>query len=363
MSLRQATVVEIVESAEDLQIALVRLDNSGESVKAYHYLALGTRIVVGQEVLVNTTGIDLGLGTGGVAFVVPNVEHEDTQSYGHIVKLRYTPLQFVVDTAEEQDAPFHSILEGALSVLGMPVVCCELHSQMPLVAAAIKHLEPHANVVYIMNDTAALPLAFSELTRKSKKLGLIDRTISAGQAFGGDYEAINLYSALLTARLVCKAEVAIVAPGPGIVGSCTAFGHSGIAQGEALNAAAVLGGKPIAPLRLSWKDTRERHHALSHHSKIALGRVCLCKAYVPLPGDLSGQQRQELMNLLEESGILKKHCIVPIAYDFDAISTKRLVVTTMGRGRKEDPLFFSAAFAAGIQAALEARANQPAEKH
>ncbi len=373
MSLKRATVLEIVESRDDLQIVQTRIDSSGECVRAYNYLALGPSITPDQSVRINTTGIDLGLGTGGVAFVVPGDTteradvHEAAAStsqdvtpdgatqkhYGHIVKLRYTPLQIVVDSVEEQDSPFHRILQDAWSIEGMPVVCCELHSQMPLVAAAIKHKEPHTTVAYIMTDEAALPLAFSELVQKSTADGLIDQTITCGQAFGGEYEAINLHSALLAAFAVCKAGVVIVAPGPGIVGSGTAFGHSGIAQGEALNAVASLEGKPIAPLRLSWKDKRQRHHALSHHSKTALGKVCLCKAIVPLPGDLSDEQRREVMEGMEESGISKKHLIVPINYNFDTISTKRVTVTTMGRGRDEDPAFFSAAFAAGIKAAFD----------
>ena len=53
---------------------------------------------------------------------------------------------------------------------------------------------------------------------------------------------MNLYSALLAARHVLGADVTIVAIGPGIPGTATPFGHSGIAQGQALNAAHSLGG-------------------------------------------------------------------------------------------------------------------------
>ena len=351
MSLKRATVLEVVETRRERQTLQVRVKDQAESIKAYNYLGLGSSVVVGQSVLVNTTGIDLELGTGGVAFVVPSEPFVEDTRYGHIIKLRYSPLQRAVDAAEEQNAPSHELLQNAQSIQGMPAVCAELHSQMPLVAAAIKHQNPQISIAYLMNDAASLPMAVSDLVSQCTQAELINYTISCGQAFGGEYEAINLYSALLTARHVCEAQVAIVAPGPGVVGSDTVFGHSGIAQGEALNAVTVLEGKPIAPLRLSWNDLRKRHQGLSHHSATALGRVCLGKALIPLPGDLDKQQSDELMGQLEDSGILNKHTLETIQHDFSAISTRGIVVTTMGRGREEDPAFFSAAFAAGIQAA------------
>lgn len=353
MSLRWATVLEGIEALEGVQILRVRINDTGETVKACNYLALAPRVVSGQKVLVNTTGLDLRLGTGGTAFVVPSEACGNGNRYGHTVKLRYTPLQTAVDSAEEQASPFHEVLREATSIEGMPVACCELHSQMPLVIAAIKHERPHATVAYIMDDSAALPMAFSNLVRQCRAAGLIDATISCGQAFGGEHEAINVYSALLVARMVCEADVAIVAPGPGLAGSGTVFGHSGIAQGEALNAVAVLEGRPIAPLRLSWKDARSGHHALCRHSETTLGRICLCKAVVPVPGDLSDSQRRELFEQLELSGILEKHVVLTVCRDFSEVSTRGVTVETMGRGRDEDPAFFSASLAAGILAASD----------
>ncbi|MDR1089001.1 MAG: DUF3866 family protein [Coriobacteriales bacterium] len=359
MSLRHATVLEILDTRSGLQTVRVRLDDAADSadspdaaatLRACNYLTLGSRVAIGQRVLVNTTGLELQLGTGGVAFVVPDEAFTEDRRYGHIVKLRYTPLQRAVDSVEEQDAPSHALLQNAESIEGMPVVCCELHSQVPLVAAAIKHAAPEATVAYLMNDAAALPLAFSDVLHHCREAGLIDQTVSAGQAFGGQYEAINLYSALLTAHTVCAADVAIVAPGPGVVGSGTAFGHSGIAQGEALNAAAALGGTPLAVLRLSWQDARPRHHGLSHHTRTVLGRVCLCEARLPLPGNLSASQTREVMQQMEESGILARHALVPVFAELDAVDLRGVEVTTMGRGRDDDPAFFSAAFAAGILA-------------
>ena len=395
MSFKQAVVEEIVESQAELQIIRVKTVASAEELLAYNYLQLGAAVLPGQEVLVNTTGIDLGLGTGGVAFIVPDVPPALDAEYGHVVKLRYTPLQQAVNSAEEQQSPHHELLRDAKSIEGMPVVCCELHSQMPLVAAALKHqalkqqtlrhqMPNHQTpnhqtpnhqtpnhqaseikVAYIMDDSAALPLAFSTLVSQALEAGLIDVTISSGQAFGGEHEAVNLHSALLVAHQVCKANVAIVAPGPGVVGTGTALGFSGVAQGEALNAVAAMGGKPIAALRISWQDARPRHQGLSHHSQTVLSQICLTPVSAAIPGNLSfgskpsaygnpsSNRLEEFQKKLAELRRDKGHDFPLIEADFADIDLHGIKVTTMGRAQAEDPDFFSAAFAAGILAAEE----------
>ena len=60
--------------------------------------------------------------------------------------------------------------------------------------------------------------------------------------------------------------VAVTSLGPGIVGTATALGFSGIEQGQLLDAACALGGKSYACLRISFADDRARHRGVSHHS-------------------------------------------------------------------------------------------------
>jgi hypothetical protein len=267
------------------------------------------------------------------------------------MKLRYTPLQHEVLSVEEPASPHHAVMEQARSLEGAPVVCCELHSQVPLVAAAVRHIKPQARVVYCMTDEAALLASFSTLLARMRTSGLIDACITCGQALGGDLEAVNLYSGLLAATAVCGADVVICAQGPGIVGTATRFGHGGLAQGQALNAAAVLDGVPMAPLRLSFADARTRHQGVSHHTLTALGVASLAEAVIPVPGDLSSEQAALVDRQLEEAGIPGRHGLVNIPVDRDAIDPCGLEVTTMGRAQSDDPAFFSAAFAAGILAA------------
>src|SRR5207249_5896315 len=108
--------------------------------------------------------------------------------------------------------------------------------------------------------------AFSRLVPALQDAGLIDVTITATNAFGGDYEAVNLYSALITAKVAAGADVIVVGQGPGSAGTATPLAFSGIDQGIALNAAASLGGTAIAAVRLSSADSRPRHKRVSHHT-------------------------------------------------------------------------------------------------
>ena len=57
-----------------------------------------------------------------------------------------------------------------------------------------------------MTDAAALPLAFSRLVRELTAAELLDATITAGQAFGGDYECVTVASVLLAARWIAGAD-------------------------------------------------------------------------------------------------------------------------------------------------------------
>src|SRR5690625_6056339 len=84
----------------------------------------------------------------------------------------------------------------------------------------------------------------------------MEATISAGQSFGGALEAVTTHSALLGARHVARADVVIAVQGPGNLGTGTGWGFSGLQAAEALHAAAVLGGRPVAALRVSGADAR-----------------------------------------------------------------------------------------------------------
>jgi hypothetical protein len=351
MRLRWGSVRSIRRDVAGLQELDVQIAGAENGV-AICYPELSGSCVVGDAVLLNVTAVELGLGTGGKHFVVARAQAAgelDHPSGGHIMKLRYTPLQRDVLAVESPESPHHDIMASANSLAGMPVVCCGLHSQVPLVAAAAKQADASLKVAYCMTDSASLALALSDNVRASVEAGLLDATITCGQAFGGELEAVNVHSGLLAARHVARADVAIVAIGPGVVGTTTPFGHGGVAQGEAVNAVASLGGSPVAVLRMSFADARERHRVISHHTLTALSRIALAEAIVPVPL-LPDELAEQVDEVLEESGIASRHHCANAAAALPP-DLRGIRVSTMGRGPAEDPAFFSAAYAAGEVAA------------
>lgn len=346
MRLEWATVVRIVADADHVQRLEVSCPGR-QPEPAVSYPALAGRCVVGDDVLINTTAVDLGLGTGGDHFVVcrggAGVVFDDP-SGGHIMKLRYTPLQRDVVAVEEHASGSHEAMAEARSLGGMPVVCCGLLSQVPLVAAAVKEEVPEARIAYVMTDAAALPLATSRLVPDLLDAGLLDVTVTAGQAFGGMLEAVNVYSGLLAARHVAHADFAVVAIGPGIPGTATPFGHGGVAQGEALNAVTALGGTAVAALRVSFTDSRPRHVPVSHQTLTALADVAARPVFVALP--VLGQPQDEAIErALSAAGVWRLHR--PLRVKTEMPDLRGVQVRTMGRSYEDDPAFFLAAAAAG----------------
>ena len=356
MRLVWGTVESVIAQRTGLQRLAVSVD--GEAIaEAVGYTALSGSCAAGDRVLLNTTAGGLGRGTGGAHIVVTRVPRDcapqgvafDDPGGGHIMKLRYTPLQRDVVSAEAPESPDAGVLEDLTDVSGMPVVCCGLHSQVAVVAAAIKGVVPEARVAYCMTDQAALPLAFSELVAVLRSAGFLDVTLTCGQAFGGEIEAVTLHSALVAARAVGHADVTVVGIGPGVVGTGSALGHGGIAQGEALNAAAAVSGRPVAALRLSFADARERHRGVSHHTLTALGRIALAPVLVAVPR-LRADEAREVDRQLAEAGVWERHLRVDVE-DATTPDMRGLDVRSMGRGVADDPAFFAAAAAAGRAAA------------
>ncbi|WP_283136803.1 DUF3866 family protein [Rhizohabitans arisaemae] len=354
---REGTVLRIRREwpgAIELDVALaddVVGDGSGRC-RGLAYPALVGIPEPGDTVLLNTTALAMGLGTGGYAMVVaiPNRLPKDPDGPGHLVKARYTPLQTTVLGADEQDSPHHALLRDADGLDGMPVVVADLHSALPAILCGIRVTRPDARVVYVMPDGGALPAWFSMSAAELRLRGWICGTVTVGQAFGGDVETVTLHTGLLAARHVLHADVAVVAQGPGNLGTGTRWGFSGVAAGEAVNAAAVLAGRPVAALRVSESDARERHVGVSHHSLTAYGRVALARAdvVVPmLPGEFGARVTAQAQALAD------RHTLVHVPVDglHEALTTSPVRLSSMGRGLAEDPACFLTSAAAGVHTA------------
>jgi hypothetical protein len=333
-----------------------------ETIRALAYPALTGRPVPGDRVLLNTTALHQGLGTGGYALVVaiPDRLPPDPGLAGHMVKARYTPLQATVASVDEQGSPWHSLLRDADSIDGMPVVVADLHSALPAVLAGLRHQFRTGSVAtntaqapavaYVMQDGGALPAWFSRTVAGLRSADWLAGTVTTGQSFGGDLEAVTVHTGLLAARHVLGADVAIVTQGPGNLGTGTRWGYSGVAAGEAVNAAAALGGRPVASLRISFADQRERHQGVSHHSLTAYGRVALATADVVVPR-LPGEQGARVAS--DAAGLSGRHRVVDVDVDglTEALRGCPVGLSTMGRGLDDDLPYFLSCAAAGRHAA------------
>ncbi len=352
ISKKVGKVIEVEKSDENIQ--WVKVSVEGETYSAINYPLLLGNIEEGNDVLLNTTAVELNLGTGGYHLVMANLTKldDETPKEGHIIKLRYTPYQLQVMAAEEENSPWHETIEKFKSLEKMPVMIGSLHSKLAPAAIGYKSKNPNKKLVYIMTDGGALPLAFSKIIPLLKKHGLIDATITINHAFGGDYECVNVYSALATAKEVIGADAAIICMGPGVVGTGTKWGFTGIEQGEIINAVNILNGKAIAIPRITFKDRRDRHKGLSHHTLTILEQVALLPAIVSLPM-LPKDKDDYLRAQIRERRLDDKHTF--IIRDSEHIIEKakqyEIPLITMGRTVQEEKFYFLAAGAAGIIAA------------
>ena len=87
------SVSDATQDAEALEVAT---DDGRPPSRALNYPRLAGSCRAGDRVLLNTTAVELELGTGGTHFVVARLGEGtgvalDAPSGGHVMKLRYTP--------------------------------------------------------------------------------------------------------------------------------------------------------------------------------------------------------------------------------------------------------------------------------
>ena len=326
-------VSEILAERDGLQ----RVQVDGR--RAYVLTRLIGTVAVGDEVLLNVTATDLALGTGGWDVVHWNLSRRqwEAEGGGHIMKLRYTSLQSDTGSAEEHGAESPDGPEplDAVSLAGFPVLATFLHSQLAPAAVAFSLASPGHRLGWVMTDSAALPLVLSDLAADLVDRGLLHTTVSTGQSFGGRIEAVNMLSGVEAARRA-GCDAVIVGPGPGVVGTASRHGFSGLEVASVIDLAGGAGADVIVALRWSDADARARHRGISHHSRTALS-LCSRGATIAVAAgyevnDLPPQHRIELVDSGDPAGEL---------------AAAELTVTSMGRGVAADPGFFAMAAASG----------------
>lgn len=352
ISYKNGVVTSIISS--DGYLDWIEVDINGVNSKAVNYINITGKVNLGDNLVLNTTAVDLSLGTGGYHFVMYNHSNPsmDLEGDGHIMKLRYTPYQLKCLTAEEEASPHHQLFKDFKSLDNHPFIVATLHSMIGPISAMIKYINKDIKINYIMTDGGALPISFSNTVVELKEKGIIDKTITIGHAFGGDLEGTNIYTGLIAAKEILKGDITIISMGPGIVGTGTKYGFSGIEQGNNINAVNNLKGNAIIVPRISFNDKRSRHKGISHHSLTVLSEITNTTSNLILP-ILELDKADYINKQINEFDIQVKHKInfengenVIKALEYFSMNT-----TTMGRGIKDDLEYFITLGAVGSYAA------------
>tara|TARA_Y100001960_G_C14718251_1_gene850921 strand:- start:87 stop:1004 length:918 start_codon:yes stop_codon:yes gene_type:complete len=223
----------------------------------------------GDLVIVNTTAVDLDLGTGGwhVVHWIDGNEANSKEHKGRVLKARYLSEQTEVDphVSERSD------------LVGARVLLCVLHSHIGAVAVAMSS----SKVGYLMTDQAALPLALSDLVAELTSADLVATTATVGQAFGGEIEAVNVASGV-GALMDSGSSRILLGAGPGHVGTASKLGFSAMELAGHASVLHALGAEVALCVRASQVDERQRHRGISDHMRSLLKAIPV-EINVPVP--------------------------------------------------------------------------------
>lgn len=318
----------------------------GERRRAWADATLLGEMRTGDEVVVNVTALDLRLGSGGFDVVHVNLTRgleASGASREHVIKLNYTSLQHPVAPVE---LPLRVIppiggkvaaegSEGTLRVLVLP-----LHGHLAPAAWAAAQAARGLKLGYVQSGGGALPGSLSRDVAELRERGLLCGHITAAPAYGGEHEALSVAGALDAAANGLGWDVALVGPGPGIIGSETRLGHGGMVALDNAHAALALDLPTLLSPRLSESDPRDRHRGVSHHTLTVL-EMLLAGVGIAVP-EGRGDVAAELAGAAGDS-----HRLHEAQPDLSGYAASGLPARTMGRGIEEDKLFFEAPLAAG----------------
>lgn len=321
----------VVVSADPLEVEV-----EGERRRAWADEPLLGEMREGDEVVVNTAALDLDLGSGGFDVVHVNLTRGlvgGDEGDAHVIKLNYTSLQHPVEPVEREAV-------GGMAGMGPkvpPVLVLPLHGHLAPAAWAAAQAAPDLRVGYVQTGGGALPGLLSRDVKQLCGRGLLAGHVTAAPAYGGEHEALSVVGALDAAANELGWEAILVGPGPGIIGSDSAYGHGGMAALDSAHAALSLGLPTLISPRLSSSDPRDRHRGLSHHTRTVLD-LLLVKVTVAVP-----EGAPEVASALEPFNHHKEQ----VPADLDGYAAADLPCTTMGRSLRDDPLFFAAPLASG----------------
>lgn len=336
LKLRRGTVV----ATDPLTVEV-----EGERRRAWADVSLLGEMRDGDDVVVNTEALDLGLGSGGFDVVHVNLTRGltgEAPEGNHVMKLNYTSLQHSVETVECPGAR-----SGGGPTRTIPVLVLPLHGHLAPAAWAAGGAAGDLRIGYVQTLGGALPGSFSRDVAALHERGLLSEHLTASTSFGGDAEAITVIGALDAAAERLGWDAIIAGPGPGMLGSATRLGHGGLAALDTLHCSLALGLPTLVSPRLSKSDPRSRHRGLSHHTRNVL-ELALREVDVAYPASAA--------SVLDELCALSgpRHRLLAEEVDVEGYAESGLPRTTMGRDIDEDPLFFAAALAGGRSLARRA---------
>lgn len=346
LSIEKSIVKSIIHEDEYIQLIEVIID--GKIEKAINYYKQIGKCNSGDRILLNTIGVRLGLGTGGyhiVYCIIDRIENSLNydRKFGHIIKMKYTQVQMRVKTIEE-DERFKALFNIPLSIGPKPVIFASLHSMLPAVSSVIKDKNPKSKITCIYTYGGAMNCQNSFILRELKNKKLIENVISVGECFGGDYEAINIYTALIFSFNGLKSDTVIVCCGPGIAGTSTYYGFSSIDLIFPIYASKILGCTQIVVPRISFKDMRKRHYGISMQT-IALLNCIDFPVYVPFSNNIY----ELVKNQIFKNKINDMHRVVLVS-DYntgDAMNRADIAPKIMGRSYMDDVEYFESCGASG----------------
>jgi hypothetical protein len=334
-------VVAVAEAPAAWQALEVDLD--GERRPAVADTHLVGPCHAGDEVIVNVEARDLGLGSGGFDVVHVNLTRGlDGRGLpgAHVMKLNYSSLQHAVLPVEARTLSLP--LAGAVGVF-------QLHGQLAPLAWALAQARGgpgRVKVGYVQTAGGALPGGMSDTVRQLLHRELLAGHTTAGPAYGGRQEAVTTAGAIHDGLAEEAWDVALVGPGPGILGSDSALGHGGLVALDSAHAALALGCPTLLAARMSSGDPRERHRGLSHHTRTVL-ELLLAPVTVAVPPGIALFADVDGIGAALDAARARGHAVVEHPVDVDGYRASGLPTRTMGRTLDEDRLFFAAALAAG----------------
>ena len=338
----------VISSTDPLTVRI-----GDEDRPAWADVGLVGEVAEGDEVVVNTEAADLGLGSGGFDLVHANLTRglsgRGPLGRQHVMKLNYTSLQHSIEPVELEGLPER--VEG----WAPPVLVLPLHGHLAPSVWAASVAGRGIRIGYVQTAGGSLPGALSRDVAELRDRGLLGGHVTAGTAFGGEHEAVTTLGALDAAARSLDWDAIVIGPGPGILGSATAYGHGGIAALENAHAALALGLPTLISPRLSSSDPRERHRGLSHHTEtvlnLALGSVRVAVPEIDLAGWPTGEEGGgvDMPSVLDALHRVAgdRHDVEVEPVDLAAYEKSGLSTKTMGRTLAEDPLFFAAPLAGG----------------